>query len=144
MIEAQIFSYNIGDKSARKLFLKYYDISVPKLKRKWSDDILEYCINYHKRLPICRRKGVNVFNLNGKLLAHFDTLIEAQEYTGVLFSRISSLCKLNSNKYMANGFMFSRFNHMDKFSPSEKRRRWNQERELLIREGKITSDDFPI
>lgn len=103
-----VHTYSFSHRNARKIFLEYYKISVPKLKRKWSEDKYEYCVNYHKRLPICRRKGVNIFNLNGEFVKHCDTLLEAQEFTGVGFTRISVLCKFNDNHHMSNGYMFSR------------------------------------
>lgn len=103
-----VHTYSFTDRNARKIFLEYYRLNVPKLERKWSKDKYEYCINYHKRLPICRRKGVNIFNLDGKFIKHFDTLIEAQNFTGVNFSRISTLCKINDNHHESNGYMFSR------------------------------------
>lgn len=113
-----IFSYNIGDVYARKIFIEYYKLDIPKLERKWTKERYEYCINYKKRLPICRRKGVYVYDLNGNKLTYFDTLEEAQKYTKVDMSRISVLCKLNTNTRMTNGFMFSREDkQMDAYIP---------------------------
>lgn len=102
------FSYTVADKRAREIFKHFYSLNVPKLKRKWSEEKYQHCLNYHKALPICRRKGVNVFNVKGEFLKHCDTLIEAQEYTKVCFTTISELCKQDDNKHQGNGFMFSR------------------------------------
>ncbi len=68
----------------------------------------ERCLNYTRNLPICRRKGVNVLNLQGQFIRHFDTLLEASNFTNVSFTAISKICKFNDNKHMGNGFMFSR------------------------------------
>ena len=108
----KMFTLSFGDKNGRTLFLSYYDIKVPKLERKWRNEYYEYCINYKKRLPICRRKGVNVFNLEGKLIKHCETLLEAEEFTGVNNANISKLCKINDNKHSSKGFMFSRENEI--------------------------------
>lgn len=140
----KVFSYSFGDRIARKIFLKYYLIDVPKLKRKWNKEVFKYCNNYHKRLPVSRRKGVNVFDLYGTLIKHFDTLKEAQDFTGVNFTRISDLCKNNSNNFMTNGFMFSRDETMEKYIPPKKWNGWKFEREILIKEGKIKPEDFPL
>lgn len=99
-----------SNKNARKIFLYLYGIDVPKLERKWSKDKYDYCINYKKIPPLCLRKGVNIFNLDGKLVKKASSLMEAQEFTGVHFCRISNLCKLNDNHHMSNGYMFSRDN----------------------------------
>lgn len=42
------YSLSITDKRARKIFLHYYNINVPKLKRKWSLDNYEHCIKFKK------------------------------------------------------------------------------------------------
>ena len=102
------YTVNISNKWCRNVFLKFWDINVPKLKRKWTEEFYDFCLNFKKRLPVSRRKGVNIFNLNGDLVTHCETLKEAQEYTGVDFARISMLCKINDNHHMSNGFMFSR------------------------------------
>lgn len=99
---------NISDKKARTVILHMIQYEIPLMKRKWSDEIIEYCKTFKKELPICRRKGVNVFNLNGELLKHCDTLEEAKMFTGVSVGRISNLCKINDNEHMAHGYMFSR------------------------------------
>lgn len=116
--ENNTYSYTVGQcKFARILFEYFYKLNLPKLERKWSIEIHEYCINYQKRKPVCRRKGVNVFNLNGCFLKHFDTLLEASEYTNVSMGRISDLCKINDNNHMSNGFMFSRNHTIDAYIP---------------------------
>ena len=104
----KVYVINISDKWAREVFTELYTIQVPKFERKWKHEFYEYCVSYKKHLPIKRRKGVNVFDLNGNFLKHCDTLLEAEALTKVHFSRISSLCKINDNKHMANGYMFSR------------------------------------
>ena len=103
-----IFVSNISDKQARQVILHMIKYNIPLMKRKWSEEIVDYCKTFKKRLPICRRKGVNVFNLNGELLKHCETLEEAKRFTGVPVGRISDLCKLNDNEHMAHGYMFSR------------------------------------
>lgn len=114
------YSYTVGDsKNVRELFKHFYNIDIPKLERKWKPEIYEYCINFKKKEPICRRKGVNVFDLDGKLIKHFDKLSEASEYTGVSIGRISDMCKLNDSYHMANGYMFSRDEKMNKYEPSK-------------------------
>lgn len=104
----KIFTTSISDKWARTVILRMSEIDVPKMKRKWTEEIIDYCKTYKKAIPLCRRKGVNSFNLNGEFLKHYDTLKEASEDTGVSIGRISSLCKINDNMHMANGLMFSR------------------------------------
>lgn len=99
---------NISDKKARTVILHMAQYEIPLMKRKWSDEIIEHCKNFKKELPVCRRKGVNVFNLNGELLKRCDTLEEAKTFTGVSVGRISNLCKTNDNEHMAHGYMFSR------------------------------------
>ena len=113
------YSYSTGQsKGAREIFKHFYNLNVPKLKRKWTDEIYEYCINYKKRNPICRRKGVNVFDLDGNLIKHFDLINEASNFTGVSIGRISNLCKINDSKHQAKGYMFSRDETMEKYEPS--------------------------
>ena len=114
------YTYTIGtSKNVREIYKHFYQIDVPKLERKWKQEIYEYCINFKKKDPICRRKGVNVFDLNGNLIRHFDKLIEASEYTGVSIGRISDMCKLNDSEHMAKGYMFSRSEKMEKYEPSK-------------------------
>ena len=103
-----VYASNISDKQARQVILHMIQYEIPLMKRKWSDEIIEYCKTFKKKLPLCRRKGVNVFNLNGELLKHCDTLEEAKTFTGVSVGRISDLCKINDNEHMAHGYMFSR------------------------------------
>lgn len=113
------YSYTVGaSKNVRKIFEYFYKLDIPKLSRKWSEEIHEYCTTFKKCLPICRRKGVNVFDLNGNLIKHFDTLVEASEYTNVSIGRISNLCKINDSNHMSNGYMFSRNEKIDKYIPS--------------------------
>lgn len=113
------YSYTVGTSiGVRELFKHFYTLSVPKLTRKWKDEIYEYCVNYKKKNPICRRKGVNVFDLNGNFIKHFDLINEASEYTGVSIGRISDMCKMNDSKHQAKGYMFSRDEIMKKYEPS--------------------------
>lgn len=116
--EKNTYSYRITNMGAREIFKHFYNLNVPKLKRKWTDEIYDYCVNYKKRDPICRRKGVNIFDLEGNLIKHFDTLNEASEYTGVSVGRISDMCKINDSKHQAKGYMFSRDETMKKYEPS--------------------------
>lgn len=117
--EKNTYVYSIGQsKGAREIFKHFYNLNVPKLKRKWTDEIYDYCVKYKKRDPICRRKGVNIFDLEGNLIKHFDTLNEASEYTGVSVGRISDMCKINDSKHQAKGYMFSRDETMKKYEPS--------------------------
>ena len=114
------YSYTIGNsKNVREIFKHFYQIDVPKLKRKWKPEIYEYCINFKKKNPICKRKGVNVFDLNGNLIKHFDRLSDACEYTGVSVGRISNMCRMNDSEHMSNGYMFSRDTTMKKYKPSK-------------------------
>lgn len=115
------YTYTITDKSAREIFEHYYKLDCPKLVRKWAPEKYEYCINYKKRNPVCRRKGVNAFNLKGEFVKHFETLKEAEEFTGVCFTTISTLCKENNNQHAGNGYMFSRDDkaRMEPYHPSK-------------------------
>ena len=113
------YSIAISDAKARKIFLYYYFINVPKLERKWSKEKYDYCLNFKKALPIVKRKGVNIFNLQGEFIKHFDTLKEASNFTNVTVGRISTLCKLDDSKHMANGYMCSRTKErMEKYQPT--------------------------
>lgn len=117
--EKNTYVYCIGQsKGVREIFKHFYNLNVPKLKRKWTDEIYDYCVNYKKRDPVCRRKGVNIFDLDGNLIKHFDTLNEASEYTGVSVGRISDMCKINDSKHQAKGYMFSRDDKMEKYEQS--------------------------
>ena len=116
--EKNTYSYRITNMGAREIFKHFYNLNVPKLKRKWTDEIYEYCINYKKRNPICRRKGVNVFDLDGNLIKHFDLINDARDFTGVSIGRISDMCKMNDSKHQAKGYMFSRDETMEKYEPS--------------------------
>ncbi len=98
----------ISDKAARTVFQHFYSFNVPKLNRKWTDTFIEYCKSFKKRLPLCKRKGVNVFDLNGNLIQHFETLKEASEFCNVSISAISKIIKEDNSCHMANGYMFSR------------------------------------
>ena len=102
------YTIRVSDKAARTLFEHFYKIEVPKLERKWRTEYHEDCINFKRKQPLCRRKGVNALGLDGKLISHFDTLEEASKYTGVSTGRISKLCRENCNNHMSNGYMFSR------------------------------------
>lgn len=101
-------TFRISNKAARTVFLHYYSINVQKMERKWSREKLDYCLNFKKALPICRRKGINIFDIHGVLIKSFDTLKEASDFTGVSIGRISSMCKLNDGKHIAHDYMFSR------------------------------------
>lgn len=103
-------TFRISDETARIIFLHYYNINIQKMERKWSKEKLDYCLNFKKTLPICRRKGVNVFDIHGTLIKSFATLKEASDFTGVSIGRISSMCKLNDGKHVAHDYMFSRSN----------------------------------
>lgn len=109
--EKNFYSYRVSDRNARKIFMyffkQYHDI-LPTLKRKWSNEIYEYCTSWKKSSCPSRQKGVNVFNLQGELIKTFNTLKEASEFTGALPSAISMICKENNNKHQAKGFMFNR------------------------------------
>jgi hypothetical protein len=115
------YTYTVSDKTAREIFKHYYKLNCPKLDRKWSMERYNYCINYEKRKPISKRKGVNVFDLNGNFIQHFNTLKEAQDFTGVSFTTISKLCKENNNLHAGNGYMFSRDDKkkMDAYLPNK-------------------------
>lgn len=115
------YRYVITDNNARTIFKFYYEKykNISKLKRKWSLEHYEYCLNFKKALPICRRKGVNVFDLNGNLIQHFNTLMDAQKFTGVDIGQISQLCKFNDNNHKAKNYMFSRDrDKLDRYSPA--------------------------
>lgn len=106
--DRQIFTISFSDKWARNIILNMTQYSIPFLKRKWSDEIINFCKNYKKRRPVCRQKGVNIFNLNGDLITKCSTLEEANNITNVTVGRISALCKQDNSKHMSKGFMFSR------------------------------------
>ena len=112
-------TFRISDKAARIIFLHYYNINIYKMERKWSKEKLNYCLNFKKELPICRRKGVNVFDIHGILIKSFNTLKEASDFTGVSVGRISSMCKLNDGKHIAHDFMFSRNNTITPYCGNE-------------------------
>lgn len=112
--------YIIASKKARTIFKYYYEnyiikYQLPTLTRKWSNEIYNYCVNYKNKDILLTQKGVNVFNLKGKLLYKCNKLKDAEKITGVAFSRISALCKKNSNLYESNGFMFSRSDTMEPY-----------------------------
>ena len=113
------YTIRISDSNARKIFLHYYGIEVPKLERKWGKEKYEYCVNFKKKLPLCKRKGLNIFNLDGALLEHFDTLEDASKYTGLSCGRLSDLCKKDDSEHMSNGFMCSRTKEqMNPYNPT--------------------------
>ena len=87
-------------------YTKYPNIS--KLDRKWSKEIFEYCNNWKKGSAPSRQKGVNVFDLQGKLIKKCATLKEADGLTHVTIGRISNLCNLDDSKHQSKGYMFSR------------------------------------
>lgn len=103
-------SYRIGDKKARTIFKFYMEnyFSIPSLHRKWNPEILQYCNSFKKNLPISKRKGVYIFNLEGKQINFCETLKDAEVLTGVSCGRISNLCKADDSRHMAKGYMFSR------------------------------------
>jgi hypothetical protein len=90
------------------VFQHFYSFNIPKLNRKWTNAFIEHCKLFKKRLPLHKRKGVNVFGLNGNLIQHFETLKEAGEFCNVSISLISEIIKKDNNYHMANGYMFSR------------------------------------
>ena len=114
------YSIRISDKNARTVFIYLYEKyskELPHLKRKWSEEYYNYCKKFKKKLPVSRRKGVNVFDLNGNLLFHCSTLKEAEEKTGVLYSQISKLCGQDDSHHYAKNYMFSRNDFMEPYSP---------------------------
>lgn len=116
------WQYRISDKNAREIFKYYYNKYnyLPTLDRKWSKEIYDYCINWKKQCIPSRRKGVYIFDLSGKLVKYCETLMDAEKFTKTSFSTISRLCKINDNKHMSNGYMFSRENkpYMDAYEAS--------------------------
>lgn len=108
--QKNFWQYRISDKNAREIFQYYYNKYnyLPTLDRKWSKEIYDYCINWKKQGAPSRRKGVYIFDLSGKLVKYCETLVAAEKFTGTAFSTISRLCKINDNKHMSNGYMFSR------------------------------------
>ena len=103
-----IYVYSISNKCARIIFEHYYNIKIPKLDRKWRISIHNYCITYKKKNPICRRKGVYLYDLNGNFLQFCEKLEDACKVTKTAIETISKLCRLSSNRYQSNGYMFSR------------------------------------
>lgn len=104
------YQYRISDKNARLIFIYFYTrySNISKLNRKWSKEIFEYCNNWKKKSVPSRQKGVNIFNLQGKLIKKCATLKEADELTHVTIGRISNLCNLDDSKHQSKGYMFSR------------------------------------
>lgn len=103
-----VYSMSFSNKWARNIILKMFEYDIPLMKRKWSDEVFEFCKNYQKRKPISKRKGVNVFDLDGNLICKCQTLQEADNITHVTVGRISALCKQDDSKHMSKGYMFSR------------------------------------
>jgi len=70
------FSLKISDKRARKIFLHYFSIDLPKLKRKWTCDIYNYCVNFKKYIN--KNKYIEIFELHKikksqkEIAAHFN------------------------------------------------------------------------
>ena len=91
-------------KSARIIFEKLYGLNVPKLERKWKEEIHNFCLTFKKHKPKGTSKGVYIFDLYGNLLKYCNTLQEAEMYTKVHLSRISSLCK-KDNHHESNGYI---------------------------------------
>lgn len=108
-------TYTISCKNARRIFEHFYNLPIYKLNRKWSSEKHNFCINYKKSNCPLRQKGVNVFNANGELIWHFNTLKEASLYTGVSYGRISSMCLLDDGQHIAHEYMFSRKNTIPKY-----------------------------
>lgn len=107
--EKNFCSYRVSDKTARQIYIYFYEKykNISKLKRKWTQEYYDFAISYKKALPKNTRKGVRIFNLNGDFISEFETLKEASNFTKVSIGRISSLCKLE-NKGMSKNYMFSR------------------------------------
>jgi hypothetical protein len=65
------YSIVYSDKKARKLFLHFEKIKVPKLERKWSHEFKEHCLNYSKYKDMEKKllikklydEGMNLKNL---------------------------------------------------------------------------------
>lgn len=108
--DKNFYQYRISDKNARLIFTYFYKnySELPTLNRKWSKNIYEYCNNWKKNSSPSRQKGVNIFNLQGKLIKKCSTLKEADELTHVTIGRISNLCNLDDSKHQSKGYMFSR------------------------------------
>ena len=108
--DKNFYQYRISDKSARLIFTYFYTKypNISKLDRKWSKEIFEYCNNWKKGSAPSRQKGVNVFDLQGKLIKKCATLKEADGLTHVTIGRISNLCNLDDSKHQSKGYMFSR------------------------------------
>lgn len=104
------YQYRISDKNARLIFTYFYTrySNISKLNRKWSNEIFKYCNNWKKKSIPSRQKGVNIFDLQGKLIKKCATLKEADELTHVTVGRISNLCNLDDSKHQSKGYIFSR------------------------------------
>lgn len=116
------YVYRITTEKARKIFIYFYEnykSILPVLQRKWPDDYYNYCKKFKRLLHPNKRKGVYIFDLNGNLIKYCDTLKEADVYTGVSFTRISALIKMNDNKHSSNGYMFSRNNIIQPYEESK-------------------------
>lgn len=136
----KIFKIVFNTKSARDIIKQLYALDVPKLKRKWSDEVYNHCFNFIPKHNHTFKKFY-VFDLYGNLLKECESRIEAHNFSGVDMSAITKIAKLNSNKKQSNGYMFSYTNKMQKFDPSETRY-WKFIRQKLISEGKIKPEDF--
>lgn len=110
-LNKNFYSYYISDRKARYVFTYLYtNYVLPRLERKWLTSLYMYCQQYKKANPVCKRKGVNVYNLNGELLYTCKTLSEAAKLTGIPEGRISHLCKLDDSNHRSGSYMFSRSN----------------------------------
>lgn len=139
------YQYRISDKNARVIFSYFYNNypTISKLNRKWSKEIYEYCNNWKKKSSPSRQKGVNVFDLQGRLIKKCSTLKEADELTHVTVGRISNLCNLDDSKHQSKGYMFSRNKEiMESYQPSygTNTKFLNKEQESLDK-GEVSIED---
>lgn len=113
----RMFKLTYSCAASRSIFKKIYEMEIPKLSRKWTEDKYFYCINYIKGHNHTN-KSINVFDINGNLIKKCASIKEASEFTKCSYSTVSHLGIKSSNHYQSNGFMFSREDkQMDAYIP---------------------------
>lgn len=104
----KIFCLSYSCKGAREIAKIIYELNVPKLQRKWTNEIREHVEKYVKGHNHTT-KNVYVFTSEGKFIKKCKSLKEASAFTKVNYTLISHILCNNIYK-QSNGYTFRRTN----------------------------------
>lgn len=101
-----IYRLDYSCKAAREIVKILSKINVPKLQRKWTDEVINHSENFIKGHNHTTKK-VYVYTLNGELVKKCTSLKEASNFTGVSYSLVSKILN-DSRCKQSNGYIFKK------------------------------------